>query len=85
MQFRDGIITDYPDLFGGGDEEGTGYTAEENFGAKWGWYQSIYTLAGGDALRFDEATSLPLLQALTYLTFEKERLKLEAKQIKSKF
>ena len=85
MQFREGIISDYPSLFGGGDEEGTGYSAAENFGAKWGWYQSIYTLAGGDALKFDEATSLPLHQALTYLTFEKEKLQLEAKQIKSKF
>lgn len=85
MQFREGIINDYPSLFGGGDEEGTGYSASENFGAKWGWYQSIYTLAGGNALKFDEATSLPIHQALTYLAFEKEKLELEARQIKSKF
>ena len=83
MRFRNGVKSDFPSLFGSTEEQG--YTSEENFGRKWGWYQSIYTLAKGDALRFDEATALPLYQALTYLSFEKEKNELEAKKIKNKF
>lgn len=83
LRFRDGVKSDFPSLFGSAEEQG--YTSEENFGRKWGWYQSIYTLAKGDALRFNEATALPLYQALTYLSFEKEKNELEAKRIKNKF
>jgi hypothetical protein len=56
-----------------------------NFGAKWGWYQSIYTLAKGDVLKFRSITETPIHQCMMYLAFEKEKLDLEHKLIKQNF
>jgi hypothetical protein len=51
----------------------------------WGWYQSIYALAGGDVLKFNKVTESPLFQCLTYLTFEKEKNELESMMIKKAY
>ena len=58
------------------------YTREAQFGQRWGWYQSIYALAQGDVLKFGDVTQLPINQALTYLTFEKEKNDIEISMIK---
>lgn len=84
MDFRERVIKDFPSVFGKGDGEGGGLTASENFARKWGWYISIVKLADGKFLNMDEATSKPLFQALTFLSFEKERMDLEAKELKKK-
>jgi len=83
LSFRDRIIEGYPELFGEGDqEEGHQLSSQDGFGAKWGWYQSIYGLAQGDIRRFDEVTRLPVHQCLTLLVFEKDKADLEQQMIK---
>ena len=64
---------------------GYNISSEDGFGEKWGWYQSIYTLAKGDVRRFDEVTELALHHCLTFLMFEKEKNELEAKMIKKQY
>jgi len=81
LQFRQRIIESYDSLFGE-QSGGTEYSSSAVFGQKWGWYNSIYAIAQGNLIRFDEVTKLPLNQCLTYLTFEKEKNKIEAELIK---
>lgn len=82
LRFRERVIDSFPSLFGESDEEGgEQLTATGGFGAKWGWYQSIYGLAKGDITKFDEVTKEPVFKCLTYLTFEKEKNELETRMI----
>lgn len=60
----------------------TEFSAIGQFGRRWGWYSAIYGLAGGDFLKFDAVTDQPLTAALTFLTFEKQKQKLETQMIK---
>jgi len=62
-----------------------GLTSAAQFGKKWGWYSSIYALAKQDIRRFENITKLKMHECLMFLTFEKEKNELEAKQIKKKF
>tara|TARA_R110000796_G_scaffold251820_1_gene384117 strand:- start:1051 stop:1278 length:228 start_codon:yes stop_codon:yes gene_type:complete len=73
----------YPELFGGGDKEGT--DERSGFSRKWGSYSELYTLAQGDITRFKEVARLSLHQCLMYLSFEKEKIELEGRMIKNKF
>ena len=83
MEFKQRVITNYPEIFeSGGEENEYGETA--GFGRKWGWYQSIYGLAQKDVTRFDDITKLNVHQCLMYLAFEKEKIELEKKQIRNK-
>ena len=84
VQFRDGVIEAYDSFFQQSNGDG-GYSKSANFGAKWGWYQSIYGLAGGDITRFEDITKLNVHQCFTMLSFMKEKAEIEAQQIKSKF
>ena len=68
------------------------YTLEEYLKApksrqenKWGWYQSIYSLAGGDVFKVDKATRLNVNKAMMWLEFEKEKNDLEARLIKQSY
>ncbi len=83
LQFRDGVVNTYDTLFKG--TGGGGFTRETQFASKWGWYQPIYALAGGDIRRFDEITELNCHKCFTMLSFEKEKQELEASRIKNKF
>ena len=83
LQFRDRIVQTYDSLFastGGGT-----FTKEAQFGQKWGWYSSLYALAGGDITRLEDITKLKIHQCFTMLSFEKEKSEMEAQNIKSKF
>ena len=82
LSFRDRLIESYDELFGG--VKGESFSAVSNFGQKWGWYQSIYSLAQGDIRRFEHITELGIHQCLMFLTFEKEKTELEAQQIKNR-
>jgi hypothetical protein len=81
LQFRQRIIESYDSLFGEG-HGGTEYSAVGIFNSRYGWYSSLYALSQGDITRFDSITRLPINQCLTYLTFEKEKNKIEADLIK---
>ena len=83
MQFKQGLVEDFPKLFGGGSESEQGqYSSEAVFTTEYGWYHSIYTLAGGAYTKFDEVESKPILGALRFLEYEKTRIELENKRIK---
>ena len=83
LQFRNRIIETYDTLFqSSGAEE---YTRAANFGKKYGWYQSIFSLAGGNVRKFEDITKLNFHQCFTFLSFTKEKAEIEAQQIKSKF
>lgn len=84
LQFKQGVIENYPELFEQGSTEGTDYGAATNFGKKWGWFQSIYGIAKGDVTKFDNITKLNFHQCLIYLAFEKEKNQLEANLIKNR-
>jgi hypothetical protein len=79
LEFRLRIIDRFSGVFGERvDNEGeSDFSEATQFNKRWGWYQSIYTVAKGDITKFDEITALPLIKCLTYLTFEKERVTLE--------
>jgi hypothetical protein len=83
LSFRDQIVKIYDELFGGGG--GDDFSAEANFGKKWGWYQSIYGLSGGDVTRINTITKIPLHQCLTWLAFEKDKNEVESKLIKQSY
>ena len=83
LSFRERFIESYPEIFGQGGQEQADYSSAANFGSKWGWYQSVYRLAGGEVLNFDKATNIPAHQAMIFLSFEKEKNELEAKLIKN--
>ena len=80
LPFRKRVVEAYDGLFGGESGAGVGLTA--GFGAKWGWYQSVYALSGSAQTKFTEITKLPLFQCLTWVELEKEKNELENKMIK---
>ena len=81
--FRSKITNLYDGLFGGGIEEGGSSTsAQANFGRRWGWYQSIHTLAKGDVARIDEVTETNIHKCLMMLEYEKDKNNLESLLIK---
>ena len=82
VSFRDRLIKSYDQIFNQTGEKSL--DAISNFGRKWGWYQSIYALAGGDVTRFEDITELNVHKCLTMLSFMKEKQELENKQIKNK-
>jgi len=86
LSFREQIVENYDELFtqSAGDG-GSGFNLSASFGKKWGWYQSIYGLTGGDVSRIDEITKIPLHQCLMWLAFEKDKNDLEAKMIKQSY
>jgi|TARA_R110001592_G_scaffold74379_2_gene226220 hypothetical protein len=40
---------------------------------KWGWYSTIYFLAGGDPLKIEAATEIEIESAFTYLSYEQDK------------
>jgi hypothetical protein len=86
LSFRAKIIETYPELFSTKSDGGRTYASrEESFGQKWGWYQSIYAIAGGDLLKFNEVTTTRIHACLMWLAFEKDKNDLEAKRIKEAY
>ena len=60
-------------------------TSTEGFAKKWGWYQSIYSLASGDITRIEQITEMNLNTCLTMLCFKKEKQEMENIKIKKNF
>lgn len=81
---RKRLVESYPEVFGTG-EGGDDYSAGANFGSKWGWYQSIHKLAGGDVFKLEEVTRLSFHKCMTFLSYEKEKTELENNMIKNSF
>lgn len=84
LSFREKIIEIYDGLFTA-SANSSGFQVGQGFGKKWGWYQSIYALAGGKVSGVNEVTKIPLHQCLIWLEFEKEKSELEQKMIKNAY
>ena len=85
LPFRERIVENYDGVFTAGGSGGTTSGREESFGNKWGWYQSVYSLAGGDVRKFEQVTRLGVHQCLMWLEFEKEKNELETDRIKKAY
>ena len=82
LPFRNRLVSSYDELFGAGG--GQDYSPAGQFGAKWGWYSSIYALAQGNIRRFEHITKLNVHQCLNFLAFMKDKAEAESKQLKTK-
>ena len=80
FEFKQRIIESYEGLFTTTDS-GDRFIGE-TFGGKWGWYQSIYTVAAGNYFDFERATKTNIHQFLTYLEFKIDLANEENKQLK---
>jgi hypothetical protein len=87
LEFRKGVTTSYHQLFGDDADENdesqqSDFSEETQFGKQWGWYQSIYAVAKGDIRKFDEVLRIELFTILNFLTFEKQKNRIEINQLK---
>ena len=80
MRFNKRIAEQYNSIFrSADDEQGSDgdFSARNQFGKQWGWYQSIYAIAEGKLENFRNVTKLPLHDCFTWLTFEKQKRDIE--------
>jgi len=76
LEFKKRIIEGYDSLFGA-NGEGDEYSIQAQFNKRWGWYNSLYALAGGNVQEFERVGKLRLLQCLQWLMYESEKVKTE--------
>ncbi len=77
MEFRQQIIEDFAIIFDGASAEKSANENEratidnqEDFADKWSWFGVLYRLANGEIVNLDTITKLPLLECLTWLSYE---------------
>jgi hypothetical protein len=70
-QFVKGLIEKYPEIF---DTDSAGDSSQHqiNFGKKWGRYQSLVTLSGGELLNIDQIVKEPLEKCLLFLSYHSD-------------
>lgn len=79
VKFTHRLSEFYPELFEGG---GASSEHQANFTKKWSAYSTIFELANGDILKFDEVIEQPLEKCLLYLSFRADRIQLDELQHK---
>ena len=84
LEFKKRVIENYPELFTERDTEEVDLSTTGSFSSKWGFYQSVYGIAKGDATKFDEVTRLNVHKCFLHLVFEKEKNELEKRLIKQR-
>ena len=67
MEFRERTIDNFAAIFNGENEQDT---SGNEFGEKWGWFGVMYRLTCGDFSKLEFITERPLLEALTWLSYE---------------
>ena len=86
LRFRDGIANSYSELFAGNSQdEQASFGAEQDFRVRYGWYNSLYKLAGGDVTKIEQVSKTNLHYCLTMLQYKIELDKAETKNLKNKF
>ena len=71
MDFRDGLIESYAIIFAGtGEQESDRGRVDTGFAEKWGWFGVMYRLTNGEIINLERITKLPLLECLTWLSYE---------------
>ena len=66
FEFKENITAHYSILFDSNGAE------PDPFAVKWGWYPSLYTLAGDDLQRMDALTEKSVGSIFTHLAFLKD-------------
>ena len=67
MEFRERIVNNFAIIFNEETEQDGG---GNKFAEKWGWFGVMYRLTGGDFSKLEAITERPLLEALTWLSYE---------------
>lgn len=65
----------YPNIFGKGTDEGS---IAEQFFDKWGWYATVYQLAGKNLLNMEAVFNTNIHELLTFEDHRKDRDQLES-------
>ncbi len=65
MDFRSRIIEQFSSVFKGG--------GKKSVSSNYGWFAIIDSLAGGDLLKIDPITNLPLMLCLTKLSLDADK------------
>ena len=69
FEFRVDIGEKFSQLFGStGNETTKGVSLQ----SKWGWYNTLYSLANQNILNIQKITKLPILEVLTYLAYTQD-------------
>lgn len=71
----------YPELYSQSSKAGQ---EVNEFGRKWGWYNSIYGIAKGNVFDFERVTKMRLHEALLFMSYEAEKNRIETNLIKKK-
>jgi hypothetical protein len=64
------LLTTYAIIFDRSASGNEDAIASESFADKWGWFGVMHRLTGSDISKLDAITRLPLLECLTWLSYE---------------
>lgn len=84
LEFSERIIKRYPVLFGKPNEKESDFSERGQFSKQWGWYAFYYALADGKFENIGQVGKRKLTEALTFLTFEKQKTDIEQMEIEIK-
>jgi hypothetical protein len=68
--FSNVLLTTYAIIFDGSASGNEDAIASESHSEKWGWFGVMHRLTNGDISKLDAITRLPLLECLTWLSYE---------------
>ena len=84
MQYRKRVTKGFPALFEEVIEGQQGYSREDQFASKYGWFNSLFALSGGDITKYNEVTKINHLTGLLFLEYNKEKAEIEAAQYRKR-
>jgi hypothetical protein len=70
LSFQQRIVNDFAIIFDGSASGNEDAIASESFADKWSWFGVMYRLTNADISKLDAITRLPLLECLTWLSYE---------------
>jgi hypothetical protein len=82
LEFSERIIKRYSVLFGTPNEKESDFSERGQFSKQWGWYAFYYALADGKFKNIGNVGKRKLTEALTFLTFEKQKKDIEDIELK---
>lgn len=82
LNWRLNIFNSYRKLFGLDDEfSKNDIELEEKVDPKYNWYQFIMSLADDDFLKVDKVVEKPIIEALNFLAYKKDKVEAEKKRL----
>ena len=82
LEFRERLNKSYEELF---EQKGEpDLSREANFNSKYGWYHSLWRLAGEDVTKLEEVSKLNFHKCLAALMYIKEKTILQRDKIKTR-